>query len=144
MKEINIYTYSRCISNNIKKPGAYVVKLEYRGVFKHIDGFIENTTSNRLLIKGMIEGIKTLKEPCKINMYVQTKVGFGKIFTNEGKYKEVNPNKINGDLLNELSKVLSEGGHAINEIITTDHVNELKLYLKKYNDEFNKYENINN
>lgn len=141
MKEINIYSFGKCISNNDKKPGAYVARLEYKGVFKYIDGFTENTTTYRLIILGMIEAIKTLKEPCKINICNPTAVGLGKILTKQGEFRNVGKNKINSDLLNELVNVLIKGDHAINEVITKDKLSELKRYLKKYDNEFKKYNN---
>ena len=75
MKEISIYISNRCLSMSDKKPGSYVVKMEYRGRVKYIDGFTENTTSYRVLIMGMIEA----KEPCKINVYNPVAVGLKKI-----------------------------------------------------------------
>ena len=139
MKEVNIYTSNRCLSMSDKKPGSYVVKMEYRGRVKYIDGFTENTTSYRVLIIGMIEAIKQLKEPCKINVYNPVAVGFRKIINKKGEYKTTSL-KYNGDLLNELSELLSSGGHAIKEHITNEYMKELKLYHKKYDEVFKKYQ----
>lgn len=138
MKEISIYISNRCLSMSDKKPGSYVVKMEYRGRVKYIDGFTENTTSYRVLIMGMIEAIKLLKEPCKINVYNPVAVGLKKILNKKGEYKTTSL-KYNGDLLNELSELLSSGGHAIKEHITNEYMKELKPYQKKYDKVFDKY-----
>jgi ribonuclease HI len=36
---------------------------------KEISGFEENTTNNRMELKAVIEALKALKRPCKVNLY---------------------------------------------------------------------------
>ena len=138
MKEVNIYTYGVCKSNLIKKPGSYVTILEYKGKLKQIDGFIEETTSNRVMITGMIQAVKRLKEPCKIHFYNVTQLGFKKIINKKGDYKRTSL-KCNGDLLNELSELLEQGGHEIEEHITKEYENKLRSCNRKYDAKFKKY-----
>lgn len=138
MKEVNIYTYGVCKSNLPKKPGSYVTILEYKGKIKQVDGFIEETTSNRVMIMGMIQAVKMLKEPCKIHFYNITQLGFKKIMNKNGDYKNTSL-KCNGDLLNKLSQLLEQGGHEIEEHITKEYENKLRRCNRKYDAKFEEY-----
>ena len=42
--------------------------------------------------------------------------------------------------MNELSELLSSGGHAIKEHITNEYMKELKSYHKKYDEVFKEYQ----
>lgn len=139
MKEISIYTHGKYKGHLPKRPGSFVTKMEYKGNVKYLDGFVEDTTTNRAIITGIIESIKVLKEPCRIHIYNCTPIGFGLILNKKGEYKKA-PMKNNGDLLNELSTLLEEGGHAIKEYVTREHEKELKPLHKKYNEKYKEYE----
>lgn len=41
----------------------------YKNVSKEISGFSKNTTNNIMEITAVIEGLKLLKYPCKVNLY---------------------------------------------------------------------------
>ena len=143
MKEINIYTSSKCLSNLEEKPATYVIKMEYKGTKKYIDDFMLCSTSYRAIIMSIVEAVKHLKEPCKINIYNPCSVGLKKILDKKGNYKTTS-SKYNGDLLNELSELLSSRGHAIKEHISNNHLKELNMYHKKYDELFKEYKNRNN
>lgn len=138
MKEINIYTSGKCLAMSDKKPGSYAVKLEYKNKVKHLDGFQENTTSYRIIIIGIIEAIKCLKEPCKINLYNPTALGLKKILNKKGEYKTTSA-KYNGDKLSELSELLKNNDHAIKEHITNEYIDELKPLHNKYKCKYKTY-----
>lgn len=140
IKEVNIYTFGICKINVLKRPGSYITILEYKGHTKQVDGFIEETTTNRTIITGMIQAVKLLKEPCKIHFYNAIQVGLKKIYR-DGKYKKI-PMKDNGDLLNELSDLLEQGGHLIEEHITKEYEKQLRKCNRKYDNKFAEYETI--
>ena len=81
MKEINMYIRGICKNSGEYseiKEGRYIVLLEYKGRHKQDIGIEFNTTSNRMLLKALIKGIEMLKEPCIINFYTPTSLGFKK------------------------------------------------------------------
>ena len=67
MKSVEIYTDGACSGN----PGAggYCAILIYNGVEKIVSGREDNTTNNRMELLAVIEGLKTLKEKCNVNLY---------------------------------------------------------------------------
>ncbi|ABY92902.1 MAG: Ribonuclease H [Caldanaerobacter subterraneus] len=64
---VEIYTDGACSGN--PGPGGWAAVLLYKGTKKEISGFEENTTNNRMELKAVIEGLKALKRPCKVNLY---------------------------------------------------------------------------
>jgi ribonuclease HI len=71
MKEIFLYTDGSSLGN----PGAggYCGILKYKDAQRIISGGEENTTNNRMELKAVIESLKVLKEPCKVNLYSDSK-----------------------------------------------------------------------
>lgn len=67
MKKVEIYTDGACSGN--PGNGGYCAILIYNGVEKVISGSELNTTNNRMELKGAIEGLKALKEPCEVDLY---------------------------------------------------------------------------
>jgi ribonuclease HI len=67
MKKIEIYTDGACSGN--PGPGGWGAVLIYNGSKKEISGFCENTTNNRMEIFAAINALKTLKEPCAVDLY---------------------------------------------------------------------------
>ena len=67
MKEVNVYTDGACSGNPGK--GGYCAILIYGDIEKIVSGFEDNTTNNRMELLAAIMGLKTLKEPCKVNLY---------------------------------------------------------------------------
>ncbi len=118
MKEVNMYVKGSC---NTDKEGSYKTILEYRGNKKLIEGEEDNTTPNRMLIMAVIDGIKILKEPCKIKIYSHTFVGFGKMKTKKGKDIEGVRKSVNSDLLLILKEVITQGGHIVEEEVLKNH-----------------------
>lgn len=66
MKEINLYSDGSSLGN--PGPGGWGTILEYKGKEKELSGAQDNTTNNQMELKGVIEGLKALKEPCKVNI----------------------------------------------------------------------------
>lgn len=67
MKEVEIYTDGACSGN--PGMGGWGVILLYKGNEKVLSGFEEETTNNRMELKAAIEGLKALKEPCRVKLY---------------------------------------------------------------------------
>ena len=71
MKEVTIYTDGACSGN--PGPGGYGAILEYKQHRKELhDGYVR-TTNNRMEIMGAIAALKTLREPCMVRLYSDSK-----------------------------------------------------------------------
>lgn len=66
MKKINLYSDGSSLGN--PGPGGYGTILEFNGKKKELSGGEDNTTNNRMELKGVIEGLKALKEPCNVHI----------------------------------------------------------------------------
>ena len=66
-KEVIIYTDGACSGN--PGPGGWGTILMYKDSKKEISGYKEDTTNNVMEITAVIEGLKLLKEPCKVQIY---------------------------------------------------------------------------
>ena len=67
MKEVEIYTDGACSGN--PGDGGWGAILVYKGKEKILSGHERNTTNNRMELKAAIEGLKALKERCKVKLY---------------------------------------------------------------------------
>ena len=67
MKEVKIYTDGACSGN--PGPGGWGAMLMYNESVKEISGGNKNTTNNQMELQAVIEALKLLKEPCKIEIY---------------------------------------------------------------------------
>jgi hypothetical protein len=98
MKQVTLY--SGCSFDYGKRSGRYFAALEYKNSLKRIYGEIqgEHETANRVVIHGLIEAVKLIKEPCELTFITCTPVGF--------KTK----NSPNIDLIMQLKNMVSEKG----------------------------------
>lgn len=69
MKEINMYLKSSWKVLRDDKLGAWITILEYKGSTRILKGYATNTTDKKMLYTAAINGIRALKEPCKVNVY---------------------------------------------------------------------------
>ena len=69
--EVIIYTDGACIRN--PGPGGFGTVLKFKGSRKEISGGYRKTTNNRMEIMACIEGLKTLKKPCQVIIYSDSK-----------------------------------------------------------------------
>ena len=67
MKEVSIYTDGSCSGN--PGPGGYGVILKYGAKEKELYGGESSTTNNRMELTAAIEGLRALKEPCRVTLY---------------------------------------------------------------------------
>jgi ribonuclease HI len=65
-KKITLYADGSSLGN--PGPGGYGGILEYQGKRKEYFGGESHTTNNRMELRGVIEGIKLLKEPCDVTV----------------------------------------------------------------------------
>ena len=66
-KEVIIYTDGACSGN--PGPGGWGTILMYKDTNKEISGGNPDTTNNVMEITAVIEGLKLLKESCKVSIY---------------------------------------------------------------------------
>lgn len=67
MKKVIIYTDGACSGN--PGNGGWGAILKYGEREKPIAGFEENTTNNKMELTAAIEALKSLKEPCEVELY---------------------------------------------------------------------------
>ena len=122
MKEVNIYVRGICINSGEDKElkeGKYIALLEYQNRHKQLVGNEVNTTSNRLILKGVIDSLKLLKETCIVNVHATTVLGFN---------SKSSPNR---DLIDEALKIIVDNGHVYNEIVSKKYQDYFAKELKK-------------
>lgn len=67
MEEITIYTDGACSGN--PGPGGWGAILMFGNIKKEISGGSDNTTNNIMELTAVIQALKILKRPCKVNLY---------------------------------------------------------------------------
>lgn len=131
MKEVSIYTDGACRGNPGR--GGWGAILVYGQFEKELSGGERETTNNRMELLAAIEGLRALKEPCRVTLYSDSKylvdafnLGWTKTWQEEnfrtGKKNEVKNPDLWQTLL-ELVKihevtfvwVRGHNGHAYNE-----------------------------
>ena len=71
MKTVTIYTDGACSGN--PGPGGYGVVLLYGSAKKELSAGYRLTTNNRMEVLAVIKGLEALKEPCRVNLYSDSK-----------------------------------------------------------------------
>ena len=67
ISEVTIYTDGACSGN--PGPGGWAAILMAGGAKKEMSGGERDTTNNRMELMAVIEGLKALKRPCKVDIY---------------------------------------------------------------------------
>ena len=67
MRIVDIYTDGACSGN--PGPGGYGVVMLHGGHRRELSAGYELTTNNRMEVLAAIIGLETLKEPCAVNLY---------------------------------------------------------------------------
>ncbi len=131
-KTVELYTDGACSGN--PGPGGWASILRYQGIEKELSGGERETTNNRMEMTAVIEGLKALKEPCKVilctdSSYVADGLskGWAKSWKNNGWIKKSdNKPALNADLwevlltlsethLLDIRRVKGHDGHPENE-----------------------------
>ena len=71
MKHVTIYADGACSGN--PGPGGWGAILEYSGKRKELSGGEAQTTNNRMELTGVITALEALKEPCRVELYSDSK-----------------------------------------------------------------------
>ena len=71
MKEVIIYTDGACRGN--PGPGGWGALIKFKSTQKEIFGGQDNTTNNQMELTAAIEGLSTLKEPCNVKLFTDSK-----------------------------------------------------------------------
>ncbi|MBR6530120.1 MAG: ribonuclease HI [Clostridia bacterium] len=71
MKQVEIYTDGACSGNPGR--GGWGTILVYKGKEKVMSGFENNTTNNRMELTAAIMGLEALTEPCRVELYSDSK-----------------------------------------------------------------------
>ncbi len=145
MKKVVLYTDGACSGN--PGVGGWGAVLMYKGAEKRISGAEASTTNNRMELKAVIEGLKSLKEPCKVDVYSDSAYtvnaflnGWLSEWERNGFKKANNKPVLNEDLWRELIDLahkheisfIKVKGHADNEYnnvcdkLATDAVKNFK------------------
>lgn len=124
MKEVNVYTDGACSGN--PGPGGWGSILQYGEHEKAISGSMANTTNNKMELTAVIEALKLLKEPCKVNLYSDSKyvcdglsLGWARSWKAHGWVKSDKKPALNSDLWDELLRL--DDIHKINVIWIKGH-----------------------
>jgi len=67
MTVIELYTDGACSGN--PGPGGWAAVLLYKSTEKHMSGFVDHTTNNRMELFAVIKGLAALKRECLVNVY---------------------------------------------------------------------------
>lgn len=67
MKQIEIYTDGACSGN--PGPGGWGAVLIYNETRKELNGFVPESTNQRMELTAAIEALKMLKYPCQVRLY---------------------------------------------------------------------------
>ena len=70
-KKVTIFTDGACSGN--PGPGGYAAILRYKEQEKEISGALKETTNNRMELTAVIMALKTLKEPCEVEIFSDSK-----------------------------------------------------------------------
>ena len=127
-KTVTIYSDGACSGN--PGPGGWGAILRYNGTEKEISGGEAHTTNNRMELTAVIEALKCLKEPCRVELYSDSKyvidalsLGWAESWRKNGWRKADRKPALNPELWQELLELCSVHdmeyhwvkGHAENE-----------------------------
>ena len=71
MKTVTVYTDGACSGN--PGPGGWAAILKYGAAEKVMSGGAAETTNNRMELLGVISALEALKEPCRVELYSDSK-----------------------------------------------------------------------
>ena len=71
MKQVEVYTDGACSGN--PGPGGWCAILRYGEIEKQLSGGEAKTTKNRMELTAVIEALRALKTPCRVELYSDSK-----------------------------------------------------------------------
>ena len=113
MKTVTLYTDGACSGN--PGPGGWGAILEYMGHEKELCGGEESTTNNRMELTAVIMGLSSLKEPCIVELYSDSKYvidglekGWAESWKKRGWIKSDKKPALNPDLWEKLLELTAK------------------------------------
>lgn len=107
MKHVTIYTDGACIGN--PGPGGYGAVLLYEGNRQELSGGYRRTTNNRMEIMAVLAGLRSLKEPCRVTVFSDSRYvvdamskGWAESWRDKGWRKRDKTPALNPDLWEEM------------------------------------------
>ncbi len=70
MKEVTIYTDGACSGN--PGPGGWAALLQFGRHERVLTGGASHTTNNKMELQAAIEGLRALKEPCRVKLHTDS------------------------------------------------------------------------
>lgn len=117
---VKIYSTGSCDPRT--RAGRYTALLQYKSHFKVVNGDLLNTTANRCIITGLIEAVKLLKKPCKVNLISSTALGVKRVLR-KGK------DGVNADIVKVLLDFLNQKQCEPNFIVVEGEGEKLNNYI---------------
>ncbi len=118
MKEVQIYTDGACSGN--PGPGGYGAILKFGDATKELSAGYKNTTNNRMEMRALIAALESLKEPCKVDIYSDSKYivdainqGWARRWQANGWMRNKKEPALNVDLWDKLLKLLEKHTYRI-------------------------------
>ncbi len=71
LKQIELYSDGACSGN--PGPGGWGALLRFKDIEKELSGGEKETTNNRMELMGVISGLESLKEPCSVKIFTDSK-----------------------------------------------------------------------
>ena len=127
MKTVNLYTDGACRGN--PGPGGYGVVLIYGAHRKELSAGFRWTTNNRMELTALVKALQTVKEPCRLEIFSDSKYLLGALteewiskWKRNGWRTASRQTVLNRDLWQELDRLLATHephfrwvkGHALN------------------------------
>ena len=107
MKQVTIYTDGACIGN--PGPGGYGTVLLHEGNRQELSGGYRRTTNNRMEIMAVLAGLRSLKEPCRVTVFSDSRYvvdamskGWAESWRDKGWRKRDKTPALNPDLWEEM------------------------------------------
>ncbi len=107
MKHVTIYTDGACIGN--PGPGGYGTVLLHEGNRQELSGGYRRTTNNRMEIMAVLAGLRSLKEPCRVTVFSDSRYvvdamskGWAESWRDKGWRKRDKTPALNPDLWEEM------------------------------------------
>ncbi len=128
MKEVTIYTDGSSKGN--PGPGGYGAVLISSDHRKELSAGFRLTTNNRMELLAVIEGLKALKSPCKVDLYSDSKYvvdafnkGWLRSWQKNGWKKKDKKSVLNPDLWKMVVALIKDKEHQVRFIWVKGHAN---------------------
>lgn len=112
MKKIDMFTDGACSGN--PGPGGWGTILKYGEHEKELSGGERQTTNNRMELTAVIMGLKSLKEPCEVTIYSDSKYFIDSVekgwvygWKKKGWMRNAKEPALNSDLWQEIIELLA-------------------------------------